>query len=63
MFIFRQQNVGQSHNLKTSTKFFENVADIKYFFFKDCDKLELHKRILNSANAYCCYSDWLKIIN
>jgi len=43
MFIFRRHNVGQSHNLKTSTRSFENVADIKYVF-KDADKLELHKK-------------------
>jgi hypothetical protein len=30
ILLFRHQNVGQNHDIKTANRFFENVAQVRY---------------------------------
>jgi hypothetical protein len=56
MLLSHHQNAGQNHDIKTASRFFENVAQFKYFGMTVTNQNMIHeeiKRSLNSDNA--CY--------
>jgi hypothetical protein len=58
MLVSRLQNAGQNHNIKSASRYFDNVAKFRYFGTAVADQNLIQEEIksrLNSDNA-CCSS-------
>jgi hypothetical protein len=62
--MYRHQNAGQNHDIKTGNSFFENMAQFRYLGTAVSDQNLIHERIksrLNSGNA--CYSSFQNLLS